>query len=125
MGRIVADTRDEDVSITRGTDNVFADLGYPDAADRQTKLRLAYAINEIIKKQRWTQAEAARRIGTGQPKVSALARYRLEGISVERVMAFLVALDHDIEIVIHKKPRARRPAHVRVVLNRSAARTSA
>lgn len=121
MGRKTADPRDEDVSITRGTDNVFADLGYADAADRQTKLRLAYAINEIIKKQRWTQAEAARRLGTGQPKVSALARYRLEGFSVERLMAFLVALDRDVEIVIRKKPRGQRPAHVRVVLNRSAA----
>ena len=26
----------------------FADLGYPDAEERQTKLRLAYAINEIF-----------------------------------------------------------------------------
>lgn len=119
MGRKTADARDEDVSITRGTDNVFADLGYPDAADRQTKLRLACAINEIIKKQRWTQAEAARRLGTGQPKVSALARYRLEGFSVERLMAFLVALDRDVEIVVRKKPRGR-PAHVRVILSRSA-----
>ena len=28
-------------TITRGTTNVFADLGYPDAAERQTKTRLA------------------------------------------------------------------------------------
>ena len=29
--------------ITRGTTNIFADLGYPDAAERQTKTRLALA----------------------------------------------------------------------------------
>jgi hypothetical protein len=31
--------------VTRGTGNVFADLGFPDAAERQAKLRLAYALN--------------------------------------------------------------------------------
>ena len=30
-------------AITRGTGNVFADLGYVDAEERQTKLRLAHA----------------------------------------------------------------------------------
>lgn len=30
--------------ITRGTTNVFADLGYADAAERQTKTRLALAV---------------------------------------------------------------------------------
>ena len=36
---------DRDAAIVRGTKNVFADLGYPDAAERQAKLRLAYALN--------------------------------------------------------------------------------
>lgn len=35
--------------ITRGTTNVFADLGYPDAPERQTKTRLALAVNELLK----------------------------------------------------------------------------
>ncbi len=34
--------------ITGGTGNVFADLGHPDAEERQTKLRLAHAINGDI-----------------------------------------------------------------------------
>ena len=34
--------------VTRGTGNVFADLGFPDAAERQAKLRLAYALNQLI-----------------------------------------------------------------------------
>ena len=37
---------DETDEITRGTRNVFADLGYPDAEERQTKLRLAHAIED-------------------------------------------------------------------------------
>jgi hypothetical protein len=34
--------------ILRGTSNVFADLGYPDADERQTKLKLAFTLNEIL-----------------------------------------------------------------------------
>ena len=102
-------------AIVRGSGNVFADLGYPDAEERQTKLRLAHALNRIIARQRLTQAAAAKRLGINQPKVSALANYKLEGFSVERLLTFLTALDRDIEIVIRKKPRSRPAARIRVV----------
>ncbi len=55
--------------ITRGTANVLADLGYPDAEERQTKLRLAYAINQIVAHRHLTQAGAAEVLGINQPKV--------------------------------------------------------
>ncbi|HZZ62965.1 MAG TPA: helix-turn-helix transcriptional regulator [Roseiarcus sp.] len=86
---------------------MFADLGYSDAEERQAKLRLAYAINEIIASKRLSQTGAAARLGVRQPKVSALAHYKLDGFSVERLMAFLTALDRDVEITIKKKPRSR------------------
>lgn len=34
--------------ITRGTTNVFVDLGFPDAVELQTKTRLALAVNELL-----------------------------------------------------------------------------
>lgn len=101
--------------IVRGTDNVFADLGFPDAAERQTKLRLALAINREIESRKLKQAEAARLLGINQPKVSALAHYRLDGFSVERLMTFLTALDCDVEIRVKKRGRTRRPARVTVL----------
>jgi hypothetical protein len=36
--------------VIRGTGNVFADLGFPDAAERQAKLRLVYALNQGLKR---------------------------------------------------------------------------
>jgi predicted XRE-type DNA-binding protein len=104
-----------DDAIVRGTGNVFADLGYADAEERQTKLRLAHAINSVIARRRLTQAAAAEKLGVNQPKVSALANYKLEGFSVERLMTFLTALDQDVEIVIRKKPRSRAAARISVV----------
>lgn len=82
--------------ITRGTGNVFADLGYPDAEERQTRLRLAHAINEAIANRRLTQGAAAELLGVNQPKISALANYKLDGFSVERLMTFLTTLDQDV-----------------------------
>ena len=92
------------IAITRGTTNVFADLGFPDAAERQTKTRLAIAINELLKSRKLKQREAAEVLGIPQPKVSAIKNYRLDNISVERLMEFLTALDQDVEIRI--RPRA-------------------
>jgi predicted XRE-type DNA-binding protein len=101
--------------ISRGGGNVFADLGFADAEERQTKLRLAYALNTILDEQHLAQAAAATRLGLNQPKVSALRNYKLEGFSVERLMTLLNALDQDVEIVIRAKPRSRAAARISVV----------
>ena len=83
--------------VTRGTRNVFADLGFPDAAERQARLRLAYALNQELEARKISQADAAQVLGVTQPKVSALRRYKLEGFSVERLMNLLTALAQDVE----------------------------
>ena len=107
--------RKADEAVTHGSGNVFADLGYPDAEERQTKLRLAHAINSVITRRRLTQAAAAKKLGVNQPKVSALANYKLEGFSVERLITFLTALDQDVDIVIRNKPRSRTAGRISVV----------
>ena len=89
-----------DTPITYGTSNVFADLGLADAGERQTKTRLAMALNRIIKDCSLKQIEAARLLGVPQPKVSALVNYRLDGFSVEKLMEFIVALGRDVEIIV-------------------------
>lgn len=94
--------------------NVFADLALSDAEEKHTRVRLAVAINQIIRRERLSQSAAGRLLEINQPKISALANYRLEGFSVERLMHFLNALDQDVEIVIRKKPRSRRNATITV-----------
>ena len=101
-------------AITRGTPNVFADLGLSDAAERQTKTRLALALNRIVKARGLKQIEAARLLGVPQPKVSALVNYRLDGFSVEKLMDFIVALGRDVEIVV-RPPRGKEAARVSVL----------
>ena len=101
--------------VTRGTGNVFADLGFPDAAEPQAKLRMAQALNQVVEGRKLSQAEAAKVLGVTQPKVSALRHYKLAGFSVERLMNLLTALDQDVEIVIRQKPRSRKAGRISVV----------
>src|SRR5262249_36849822 len=101
--------------VTHGTGNVFADLGFPDAAERQAKLRLAYALNQVLEHRQLSQADAAKVLGVTQPKVSALGHCKLAGFSVESLMNLLTALDQDVEIVIRRKPRSRKTGRITVV----------
>src|SRR2546425_11308009 len=98
--------------IVRSSGNVFADLGFADAGERQTKVRLALAINRVLQRRGLSQGKAAELLGINQPKVSALSKYRLEGFSVERLMRFLTQLNQDVEIIIRNRPRTGRPGRV-------------
>jgi len=93
--------------VIRSSGNIFADVGLPDAAELQTKARLCAALNRIVERQRLSQAEVAAVLGINHPKVSALLNYKLEGFSAERLMHFLVALGHDVEILVKAKPSSR------------------
>ncbi len=93
--------------------NVFADLGVINPEERQTKVRLAVAINHLIQCRRLSQTAAARRLNVNQPKASALSNYQLDGFSVERLMNFVTALDRDVDIVI--RPKSRKIGRIAVI----------
>lgn len=94
--------------------NVLVDLGFPDAEELTAKTTLALRLNEILERRRLTQVEAARAIGMTQAKVSALRNYKLRGISLERLMQALVALDQNVDIVVRPRGRSRTRAAIRV-----------
>ena len=102
------------IPIEEGSGNVFADLGLPDAGERLVKSRLAALITDIIRKKEWTQAEAADRLNTHQPTISALRKGRLSSITYDRLVSWLVALGRPVEIRIGLE--TRRKAHVEVAI---------
>ena len=89
-----------------GTDNVLADLGFEEAEELSAKALLAVKLNELIEKRGLSQTEAAGITGMTQPKVSQVRRYKLQNISLERLMQALVALDQQVEIVVRPARRA-------------------
>jgi predicted XRE-type DNA-binding protein len=74
------------------------------AEELGTKVRLAASLKTTLAARKLTQAEAAQLLGVNQPKVPALKGYKLAGFSVERLMHFATALQHDV--VIEIRPRA-------------------
>ncbi|MDB5476246.1 MAG: transcriptional regulator [Phenylobacterium sp.] len=108
----MANEASDEVQVTEGTGNVFADLGLPDAGDRQTKTRLAMQVNAVLKARHIKQVDAASILRIPQSKVSALANYRLDHFSVERLMSLLNLLHCDVEIVI--RPSRGEIGHTRV-----------
>ncbi|MGH7717415.1 MAG: helix-turn-helix domain-containing protein [Gemmatimonadaceae bacterium] len=104
----------KEISVTRGSGNVFADLGLPNPEERLAKAQLAHAISRVIKERGLTQREAAALMGIDQPKVSHVLRGRLADFSTERLMGFLTGLGRDVEIVVKVPPRSRKKGRLRV-----------
>ena len=103
------------ITVEKGSGNVFADLGYPDAKERTLKVELAMEVNRILAGRGLTQSESARALGILQPHVSDLVRYRLDRFSVERLMNFLTALGSDVEIRIRRRTARRARSAIRVL----------
>ncbi|EPQ8555372.1 helix-turn-helix domain-containing protein [Enterobacter hormaechei] len=91
---------------SQGTDNVLIDLGFDDAEELSAKVVLAVKLNELIDKRGLSQTEAADITGMTQPKVSQVRRYKLQNISLERLMQALVSLDQHVEIIVRPARRA-------------------
>jgi len=83
-----------------GVANVFEDIGVPHADEHVIKAQLVFKIDTIMKRRRLTQREAAALFGVRQPDISKMLRGAFREFSVERLLHFLVKLDHDVEIVV-------------------------
>ena len=83
-----------------GSGKVFKDLGLPNAEEHLIKAQLVYKIDAILKDRKLKQAEAGKLFGIPQPDVSKMLRGEFRQFSVERLLRFLVALNHDVEIVV-------------------------
>jgi predicted XRE-type DNA-binding protein len=90
------------------TGNVYADLGFADAAEMLAKACIVSEIGHIIQARKLTQVQAAELLGIDQPKVSALLRGHFKGYSQERLIGFLTKLGMDVEIVVRPRAKKRR-----------------
>jgi predicted XRE-type DNA-binding protein len=100
--------------ITESSGNVFADLGLPNAEQELVKAQLTLQIYRIIKQRGMTQTETAKVLGVKQPHVSLLMRNRAGTFSVGRLMEFLTALGHDVEVTV--RPTRREHGEMSVTL---------
>lgn len=98
-------TRKQIASVTESRGNVFADLGLPNPEQELLKAQLTLQIYTILKGSGMKQVEIARILGVQQPQVSLLMRNRAGNFSVGRLMEFLTALRHDVQITVRPSRR--------------------
>ena len=103
------------IGIEQGSDNPYADLGYPEADEMLVKARLAHEIGEIVKRRHLTQQRAAELLGMPQPKLSEMLRGKFRGISQAKMIECLNRLGRDVDIVV-KKTKRRTLGHTHVVV---------
>lgn len=106
--------RRAEIPVTRGSGNVYADLGFDEPAEELAKSQLAIMIDAAIAERGLTQSAAASLMGIDQPKVSHILHGRLGGFSTQRLMEFLTALGKDIEIVVRPAPRSRKRGRLHI-----------
>lgn len=95
--------------ITRGSGNVFRDIGTADADTHLVKAELVRRISKAIEAQDFTQADAAQRMGLTQPDVSKMLGGQFRPMSLEKLMLCLVALGQTVTIDV-EAPRSKRAA---------------
>jgi predicted XRE-type DNA-binding protein len=71
--------------VTESTGNIFLDLGFPphEAEVMLLRAKLAEALRVWIEREKLTQAQAAKRLGIAQPRVSEIARGKVELLSLD------------------------------------------
>jgi len=93
----------DDVRVTEGSGNVFADLGLPDADELLVKADLAIAIKKELDARGWTQQQAAGRVFMTQPQISKIRRMKIDDFSIAKLQEVLRYLGVDVEIALHKR----------------------
>ena len=82
------DPRLSDTRRIKGSGNVFLDLGFDPAEAKIMAMRAEVMIRmeQHLKAQGWTQAEAAKRLGITQPRVSRLTKGRWQDFSLDMLL---------------------------------------
>jgi predicted XRE-type DNA-binding protein len=88
--------------------NVWLQLGFPDAEEHFLKAQLVTRLDRTIERLKLTQQEAARRVGATQPELSKILRGKFSEVSLERLMRFLSALGHRVEIKVGPPRKGRK-----------------
>ena len=87
-----------------GSDNVFRDLGFPEAEAQTMLLRtdLAIHIRKAIEKIGITQAAAAKRAGITQPRMNDLVKGRAEKFTLDALVKVASRFGYSVQLKLKK-----------------------
>jgi predicted XRE-type DNA-binding protein len=96
---------DEPLELVRGSGNVFADFGYPNADAEQLKALLAAEIIGVLDDRALTVRKAEDLTGIAAADFSRIRRTKLDRFTIDRLVTILNRLDQDVDVQITVRPR--------------------
>lgn len=92
------------LKITKGSGNVFRDLGFPEGEAQNLLLRtdLMIKIEQLIKKSGLIQSEAAKVLGITQPRINDLLKGRIEKFSLDALVNMVARAGMEVKMTVKK-----------------------
>ena len=96
------------LKVTKGSGNVFRDLGFTEAESQDLVIRskLMRELKRRIEQLELTQAKAAQLTGVTQPRISDLARGKISLFSTETLVGMLAKLGGEVRVSVKFKKAA-------------------
>lgn len=91
---------DEPSEIVRGSGNVFADFGHPNAAVEQLKALLASEIIGVLNDRELTVRKAEGLTGIAAADFSRIRKTQLDRFTIDRLMTILNRLGQDMDVSV-------------------------
>ena len=88
----------------RSRHDVFTDLGFPPPEAENLRIRSAMmrALVASIRKEELTQAQAAKRLGVTQPRISDLMRGKIHLFSIDNLVVLLAAAGLRVDLKVKR-----------------------
>lgn len=102
----------DDFDITRGSGNVFRDLGNPDADREQLRALLAARIIAVLDERKLTVRAAHEATGIAAADFSRIRQAKLDRFTIDRLMAVLSGLGQEVEVTVNVHPRKANRAQI-------------
>lgn len=96
----------DDFELVRGSGNVFADFGHPNAPVEQLRSTLAVEIIRVLDARGLTVRAAEALTGTAAADFSRIRRAKLDRFTIDRLMGVLSKLDQHVEVEVRVVERA-------------------
>lgn len=94
----------EKLKYTRGSDNIFIDLGFdkPEAENLKLRSDLMMRIEDFYRKSGMTQARAAKALGLTQPRLNALLKGKIGLFSLDALVTIASKAGLSVRLVVKK-----------------------
>lgn len=85
---------------TKSSGNIFLDLGFPghEASVLLLRAQLAEALRAWMERESLTQAQAAKRVGIAQPRISDIVRGKVELLSLDYLVGLCAKAGLDVDL---------------------------